>query len=286
MDKIVVQADRDALYQRLGLPGVPARPVAWLDQFPLADERLPSEAMPAPSGDAGRAPRVLLHSLQGGVGLSTLAVGLASQLARAGLQARLLDLGRQGQASFYFQEIEPLPGHDAAWLDGRRFGRRLGVICPPAAQPPGFDTLALRCQQVFGEGAEQSFLVADLPAAGHAHAQALLAQVDLAVIPLRPDLFALQAADRMLRLVEAVRAPALFVLNGFNPELRAQRSVQTALHDLLGKRLLDATLPQDPGLADRHMACEPLEAALYRSVGFQALYARCALAAMRRMAHL
>lgn len=267
----VMQIDREALYRRLGLGEAgPARPPAAT-----------CEARP-PAGDCGPAPRVLLHSLQGGAGLSTLAVGLACQLARSGLQARLLDLGRQNQLSFYFQEIEALPDAEAAWLDGRRYGRRLGVMCPPAGSELDLAAQARHSQALFGD---RSFLVADLPAAGHAAWPALLGQVDLAVLPLRPDLFALQAADRLLRTVEATGAPALFVLNGFDPAQRAHRSVQQALAEMLGPRLLEPGLPQDTGLADCHMACEPLEAGLFRSAGFQALYARCALAAMRRMAH-
>lgn len=277
MDK-VMQADRIALYRRLGLgeAGLVGRPFT---------ARLDPAHPAAPAAEGERVPRVLLHSLQGGVGSSTLAVGLACQFARAGLQSRLLDLGRQNQVSFYFQEIEALPDAEAAWLDGRRFGRRLGVMCPPAGREIDLDEQARQCMDLFGDPSDRSFLVADLPAAGHARWPALLGQVDLAVLPLRPDLFALQAADRLLRAVEAAGAPALFVLNGFDPGQRAHRSVRQALAEMLGPRLLDPCLPHDTGLADRHMACEPLEADLYRSPGFQALYARCALAAMRRLAH-
>ncbi len=238
-----------------------------------------------------RTPRVVFHSIQGGAGVSTLATGLAAQLAQAGWAPRILDLKGTAEASLFFPQTRPVPGADALVLGREDGARAVGLLCPSTLDIPGHGVWPVsliercepQCRELFAGLAGQAFLICDLPSGHHELWRRSLADADLNVIPLRPDAFALRAAEAMLRVLENEPGQALFVLNTFDPQDAVHRQVEASLRELLGPRLAPLPVLRDAGLAASMLRGEPFGAELFRGAGFQALYASCALAALQRL---
>lgn len=238
-----------------------------------------------------RTPRVVFHSIQGGAGVSTLATGLAAQLAQAGWAPRILDLKGTAEASLFFPQARRVSGADALVL-GREGGpHAVGLLCPSALDIPGHGVWPVsliercepQCRELFSGLAGQAFMICDLPSGHHELWRRSLADADLNVIPLRPDAFALRAAEAMLRVLEGEPGKALFVLNTFDPDDLVHRQVEASLRELLGPQLASLPVLRDAGLAASMLKGEPFAAELFRGAGFQALYAHCALAALQRL---
>ncbi|MBL0720306.1 hypothetical protein JI742_10435 [Piscinibacter sp. Jin2] len=238
-----------------------------------------------------RTPRVVFHSIQGGAGVSTLATGLAAQLAQAGWAPRILDLKGTAEASLFFPQARRVPGADALVL-GREGGpHAVGLLCPSTLDIPGHGVWPVsliercepQCRELFSGLAGQAFMICDLPSGHHELWRRSLADADLNVIPLRPDAFALRAAEAMLRVLEGEPGKALFVLNTFDPDDLVHRQVEASLRELLGPQLASLPVLRDAGLAASMLKGEPFAAELFRGAGFQALYAHCALAALQRL---
>lgn len=238
-----------------------------------------------------RTPRVVFHSIQGGAGVSTLATGLAAQLAQAGWAPRILDLKGTAEASLFFPQARVVPGADALVLGREGSSRAVGLLCPSTLDIPGHGVWPVsliercepQCRELFAGLTGQAFMICDLPSGHHELWRRSLADADLNVIPLRPDAFALRAAEAMLRVLESEPGQALFVLNTFDPQDAVHCQVEASLRELLGPQLAPLPVMRDPGLAASMLKGEPFSTELFRGAGFQALYASCALAALQRL---
>jgi chromosome partitioning protein len=130
---------------------------------------------------------------KGGVGKTSLSVHLATAAVLAGHQAAVIDLDPQATAT--------------SWGDRRQDAPE--VISCQAGR------LAANIENARANGAD--LLVIDTPPQADSIAHAAVKAADLVLVPIRPAMWDLQAAEPSLLLPKLASKPAFVVLNGVRP---------------------------------------------------------------------
>jgi chromosome partitioning protein len=131
---------------------------------------------------------------KGGVGKTNLSIHLATAATLAGYRAAIVDLDPQGTAS--------------SWGDLRQADEP-EVISGQAARLP------MLVEAARANGAD--LLVIDTPPQADGVALAAAKLADIVLVPIRPAIWDLQAAQPTLLLAQVANRPAFIVLNGVRP---------------------------------------------------------------------
>lgn len=209
---------------------------------------------------------VTVVSLKGGVGKTTVTLGLAGAAAARGLRTLLVDLDPQGNASLALDPATATFTSNDVLADGR-----VGVL-QQAVTPTGWDerlfvvpgepTLEHRNHPVDGRGGEHRLrttmqgltgfdlvLVDTPPSLGELTKNALAASTRALVVT-EPTVFAVTGAQQALEAVEVVRGgfnlrlrPAGIIVNRYRARSAEHRYRYAELVDAYGPLVLDPVLP-------------------------------------------
>jgi chromosome partitioning protein len=152
---------------------------------------------------------IVLGNQKGGVGKTTVAVGLASTWAEAGRRVMLLDCDPQQSASLWLGDE---PQFDVASHNPANLSHKLA------------DAVALIRNSY-------DVIVVDLPPGLPEVIAAALRAAHLLIIPLQPSPLDVAAAYKLLELVatQRLRVPVRFVVNRVNPATVAGRTIRASL---------------------------------------------------------
>lgn len=215
----------------------------------------PASVLPDP--DPRPTPAVLLFSIAGGVGKSTIAATLARVLAAKGEQVLAIDASSCGLLPFAFGSEELRPGAL------RTFGPPSGKPCVPV-QTITLESIrqsgsAIAAEMVLnllrGQTTPPDRIFIDAPTGSKEMASRLAPLEPLILVPLLPDVH----SGATVSSIEALIAPAVdqktaaepyYLLNQFDPAQPRHRFVREALQAILGHRLLPLELHRDPAIPD------------------------------------
>ncbi len=229
---------------------------------------------------------VSVISLKGGVGKTSVTLGLAGAAWERGLRTLVIDLDPQGNASTVLDPAEvrftasdvlgdPRPEMLVHALTASGWGREVDVVAA--------DTLLERHNAVLGRDATLRLRVAmhglggydivlvDTPPSLGGLTRNALAASHTAVIVAEPSLFALQGAAAALEAIDVVRSDNLrlraagILVNKVRAQSTEHRFRLAELAAVYGPLVLDPVLPDRTAIQQAEGACVPLQA--WRSQG-------------------
>ena len=229
---------------------------------------------------------VSVVSLKGGVGKTSVTLGLAGVAWERGLRALVLDLDPQGNATTVLDPTEVRFSASDVLADPRAellshaispssWGPNIGVVAADSLLErhnalAGRDaTLRLRIA-LTGVNTWDIVLIDSPPSLAGLTRNALVAS-HFALIVAEPSLFALQGAQAALEAVELVRAdnlrlrPAGIVVNKLRTQSTEHRFRWDELRSTYGDLVLDPPLPDRTAVQQAEGACVPVQA--WRSPG-------------------
>ncbi|MBO9554968.1 ParA family protein [Cellulomonas sp.] len=220
-------------------------------------------------------------SLKGGVGKTSVTLGLASAALERGLRTLVVDLDPQGDATMALG-VRPAPGADvASVLDEPGEATVRGATAPSTWADEGLDVLAgsersathdrlddadvdrLRYALSWVRGYD--LVIIDCPPSLGGLTRTGLTSADRAVVVTEPGLFAVMAVGRAMRTIDELRrgpAPQLQPLGIVVNRVRA-RSVEQAfrqeeLATLYGPLVLSPAVPERAALQQAQGAAQPV----------------------------
>lgn len=259
-------------------PGSTAPPL------PRAGNWVPRPGPEFPPGSARRyGVRVLVLgvcSLKGGVGKTSVTLGLASAALERGVRTLVIDLDPQGDSTMALAAVRR-DGDVATVLDEPGADAVTTAIVPSGWADEGLDVLVGSERAVLHDRLDDSDLdrlraalawvgdyglvVVDCPPSLGGLTRTGLAACDRAVVVTEPGLFSVMAVGRALRTVDELRrgpAPALQPLGVVVNRVRA-RSLEQAfrleeLQSLYGPLLLAPPIPERAALQQSQGAARPI----------------------------
>lgn len=227
-------------------------------------------------------------SLKGGVGKTSVTLGLASAALHQGVNALVIDLDPQGDSTLGLLG-EPATGVDIAevlssprtetvdraitptpWAEGAAShldiiagSNRSAVMDSPALSPKEVrrlhDALDKRTHQY-------DLVLVDCPPSLNGLTQMALSASDRALVVAEPGFFAVTAADRALKLATEMReegiAPRLqplgLVVNRYRPRSVEHQYRLAELRDLFGDAVLEPVIEERVGLQQAQGGAVPL----------------------------
>lgn len=230
-----------------------------------------------PYADAVRVVSVL--SLKGGVGKTTVTLGLAGAAAARGLRTLLIDLDPQANATVVLDPPTVEFTTNDVLADGRagvlaqaithsNWGENVDLVASERslehrAVPEGEGALRLRVTMQGIQGYDLVLL--DTPPALGELTRNALAASDLALVVTEPSLFALQGASQAVEAVEVMRAYNLrlrlagIVVNRVRPVSAEHRYRLAELALAYGDTLLQPALPDRSVVQQAAGACTPVQ---------------------------
>ncbi|GAB2543831.1 ParA family protein [Brachybacterium huguangmaarense] len=231
---------------------------------------------------------VSVYSLKGGVGKTSVTLGLASAALHRGVNALVIDLDPQADATLGLLG-EPTEGTDVAevissartetidrailpapWAEGENShlhvlpgSHRSAVLDSPAPTPRE----VRRLREALDKRTHQYDLVLiDCPPSLNGLTQMALAASDRALVVCEPGFFAVTAADRALKLAAEMRednlAPRLqplgLVVNRYRPRSVEHQYRLAELRELFGDFVLDPVIEERVGLQQAQGGAVPL----------------------------
>jgi len=220
-------------------------------------------------------------SLKGGVGKTSVTLGLASAALERGLRTLVVDLDPQGDATMALG-VRPAPGADvASVLDEPGEATVQGATAPSTWADEGLDVLAgsersathdrlddadvdrLRFALSWVRGYD--LVIIDCPPSLGGLTRTGLTSADRALVVTEPGLFAVMAVGRAMRTIDELRrgpAPQLQPLGIVVNRVRA-RSVEQAfrqeeLATLYGPLVLSPAVPERAALQQAQGAAQPV----------------------------
>jgi chromosome partitioning protein len=228
---------------------------------------------------------VSVCSLKGGVGKTSVVLGLASSALSRGVPALVVDLDPQADATLALDvagtaevDVATLLGNprrktfDAAvtssgWVSG---DQRLDVI-PGSAESAAYDgrrateRALSRLGQALATTEDYRLVIIDCPPSFGGLTRSGLVASNRAVVVTEPALFSVTAADRALRAIDELRrssAPDLqplgVVVNRYRDRSPEHRYRVTELADMFGPLVLTPTIPERSALQQAQGASMPI----------------------------
>gem|GEM_PF-2729648 len=219
--------------------------------------QLASNRAPRPDDGDVHAPVAGLISFTGGVGKSTLTAALGATLAEDGHRCALLGQTPHSPLLYYFGGPEDggMPASHGVTRHTRMVGSSRRTIDLVIGDAPTEELLA----RLSARNVAPELALIDMEASPDA-AQAL-EFVDLAVVPLRPDINALLTVDRIEQAWQSLECkPAAglwYVMNQYDASRDLHRQVREAVSARVGERLLPLVLPLDNGVQQALASGEP-----------------------------
>lgn len=231
---------------------------------------------------------VSVCSLKGGVGKTSVTLGLASAALHQGVNALVIDLDPQGDSTLGLlgepaeapdvaevissmrtetidRAIRPTPWSEGAssHLDIIAGSHRSSVVDSPA--PPPRDVRRLR-EALDKRTHQYDLVVIDCPPSLNGLTQMALAASDRALVVCEPGFFAVTAADRALKLASEMHedglAPRLrplgLLVNRYRPRSVEHQYRLAELRDLFGDLVLDPIIEERVGLQQAQGGAVPL----------------------------
>ena len=219
-------------------------------------------------------------SLKGGVGKTSVTLGLASAALERGVRTLVVDLDPQGDSTMALAVTRP-DGDIAAVLDAPDAHTVKAAIASSGWSDEGLDVIVGseravmhdrvddtdldRLRSALAWVGEYGLVVVDCPPSLGGLTRTGLAACDRAVVVTEPGLFSVMAVGRALRTVDELRrsaAPALQPLGIVVNRVRA-RSVEQAyrleeLRTLYGPLLLTPPIPERAALQQSQGAARPI----------------------------
>jgi chromosome partitioning protein len=239
---------------------------------------------------------VSVCSLKGGVGKTSVVLGLASAAQSKGLSTLVVDLDPQADATLALditvvEQPVAVPATVSAMLGtGRRLPARKGFATSswvgpdgspldvllgsaevadlerPGSSPRAVERLSRRLRATMDEVADDYRLVLlDCPPALGALTLAGMCASHRAIVVTEPALFSVSAADRALHAIEAMRrdgAPDLqplgVLVNRYRERSPEHRYRLTELGEMFGPLVLSPTIPERSALQQSQGASQPV----------------------------
>jgi chromosome partitioning protein len=228
---------------------------------------------------------VSVCSLKGGVGKTSVVLGLASSALSRGVPTLVVDLDPQADATLALDvsgstevDVATLLGNprrktfDAAvtpsgWVSG---DERLDVI-PGSAESAAYDgrrateRALSRLGQALATTEDYRLVIIDCPPSFGGLTRSGLVASNRAVVVTEPALFSVTAADRALRAIDELRrssAPELqplgVIVNRYRDRSPEHRYRVTELADMFGPLVLTPTIPERSALQQAQGASMPV----------------------------
>jgi cellulose biosynthesis protein BcsQ len=239
----------------------------------------------ARTGSVGGVIVVSVCSLKGGVGKTSITLGLASSALAKGVPTLVVDLDPQADATLALDvagdaevDVATLLGNprrktfDAAvtpsgWVQE---GQRLDVI-PGSAESAAYDgrrsteRALSRLGQALRTSDDYRLVIIDCPPSFGGLTRSGLVASNRAMVVTEPALFSVTAADRALRAIDDLRraiAPELqplgVVVNRYRDRSPEHRYRVTELADMFGPLVLTPTIPERSALQQAQGASMPI----------------------------
>ena len=235
---------------------VAARWLALKGVFEDAGRELPA-MQPAQAGEAG-APLLLVFSLAGGVGKTSLAATLGKVLSSRGEKVLLADTTSHGLLSYYFGALGPRPGEVHSFT------------APPESEGAAlslasYDVASGRADQarqeevleeIFRDAQESNRVVMDLAEGAGWLIRRFAGFHPTVLVPVTPDMssvISLGAVERIFQeMANADGGPLVpfYVLNQFDASLPLHLDVREVLRRQLGNRLLSFVIRRSPMVSE------------------------------------
>ncbi len=214
--------------------------------------------MPSVASHAAAVPALVLVSLSGGVGKTSMVATLGRTLSALGEKVLLVDTNTHGLLPYYFgardlrpgavRTFTPPPGStDAAVLMAHYELDRVGS--DEAAQDRLFADLTERADSA------QRVLV-DLSSHGMWLARRLLYSTPFVLVPLAPDMNSILSTQMVenifadMRDIDGKPVRPYYVLNQYDPALPLHLDVREVLRQSLGDRLLPMMIHRAPAISE------------------------------------
>jgi cellulose biosynthesis protein BcsQ len=229
---------------------------------------------------------VSVISLKGGVGKTSVTLGLAGAAWERGLRTLVVDLDPQGNASTVLDPPRVLFTASDVLSDPRP--ELLAHAIVPSGWGPQVELIAadsllerhnanvgreatLRLRVAMGGLSDYDLVLVDSPPSLGALTRNALAASHLAVVVAEPSLFALQGAAAALEAVDLVHADNLrlrpygIVVNKLRPQSLEHRYRMEELRRVYDGLLMEPALPDRTAIQQAEGACVPVQA--WRSSG-------------------
>src|SRR3954467_9555140 len=228
---------------------------------------------------------VSVCSLKGGVGKTSITLGLASSALTKGVPTLVVDLDPQADATLALDVAGDATVDVAALLGNPRRktfeaavtpsgwtqeGQRLDVI-PGSAESAAYDgrrsteRALSRLGQALGRTQVYGLVIIDCPPSFGGLTRSGLVASNRAMVVTEPALFSVTAADRALRAIDDLRraiAPELqplgVVVNRYRDRSPEHRYRVTELADMFGPLVLTPTIPERSALQQAQGASMPI----------------------------
>ena len=255
---------------------------------------------------------VSVCSLKGGVGKTSVVLGLASAALARGVPTLVVDLDSQADATLALDvagavevDVATLLGNprrktfDAAVTPSGWAGDQKLDVIPGSAESAAYDgrrateRALSRLGQALATTQDYKLVIIDCPPSFGGLTRSGLVASNRAVVVTEPALFSVTAADRALRAIDELRrssAPDLqplgVVVNRYRDRSPEHRYRVTELADMFGPLVLTPTIPERSALQQAQGASQPIHhwpgpAARELAEAFEAHLARVLRAAAR-----
>ena len=228
-------------------------------------------------------PTLAVISLKGGVGKSTVCLGLAGAAWARGMSVLVIDLDPQANAtvaldvpphvftvSDVLADARPGVARDAIIPSG--WGPRVHVLPSEEGlahrnRPEGEDSAARLRVTLAGVTDSYDLVIIDCPPSLDELTRNALAAADAALIVTEPGLFALQGAARAMQAIEAARESlnlrlrcAGILVNRARTNTNEHRMRIEELADVFPEQFLQPVIPERLAVQQAQGACVPLQA--------------------------
>jgi cellulose synthase operon protein YhjQ len=201
----------------------------------------------------GQVPILVLFSLAGGVGKTSLAASLGRALAARGERVLLADTCSFGLLPFYFGAHDIKPGLVRTFSGGAG-DLPIKVMTIEAERDSGDNDLLRR--EIVRGAQDATRVLVDIPTGSAAILRLALRLAPAILIPVAPDMTSvvtLQSLEAFLHNQEGLTGkplPAWYVLNQFDASMPLHLDVREVLRQQLGERLLPFAIHRSPAVSE------------------------------------